>query len=67
MGEFFTKLEISRKVGVSKHWLVYWLKRWGLEETLRIGRTGVYDAEKVCKIQEMVEAVKKVRAFKKTS
>lgn len=56
MEMFYTNSQIAKKLGLSVHTLKYWLSKWQIDETMRIGCVRVYDGKKFRQIQGMVAA-----------
>lgn len=64
--DFYTTAEIAGEVGLAVHTLVYWLRKWGVHETSRVGGAKVYDSRKLLEIKGMVKAAKAVNSFAST-
>lgn len=65
MRKLFTISELAKEHGLTQRILCYWLTKWEIKETARVGVVRIYDAKKSREIRKMIEAARKVSAFYK--
>ncbi len=56
--------EIANYTGFPKHIVTYYIDRWSIQPTTRLGGCRVFDDATVQKLKEMLEIAMKVKSFK---
>lgn len=63
--KLYTFGQVCEILEISQHIMKYWLIKWSIKETTRIGGRKVYSAEVVEKLKKMIDTARELEAFSK--
>jgi len=60
----YSSSDIARELGFPRYVISYYLKKWAIQPTTKIGGRNVYNSAVVRILKEMLTSVKRIKEFK---